>query len=201
MKTFALLSLSLAFFSLASGCASDPPSITVGGQKLVYAGQAFGQVFGAPLYCDTLDSRGQFEVLITDFALCDTLKPMASNQTIFHSGDETNLRLVFSSYLKRVPKTSVLTVGKTQDCKNAPMGLATATAFFNHNTGNTYDVHNEADSGTITVTDFDGMSDAGGNQVSVSEIKGSFDLMFGSDHAVGSFDALFCKNLSAGLGK
>ena len=199
-----LLSLSLASLSLASlaaGCSADPPSITVAAQKLVYVGQGFGQVFGAPLFCDTLDSRGQFEVLITDFDLCSTLKPMANNQTLFHSGAETNLRLVFSSYLKRVPKTNTFTVGKTADCKNAPAGAANATAFFSHNTTNTYDLHDEADSGTITVNEFDGMSDGSGNQVSVSEMKGSFNLMFGSDNAIGSFDALFCKNLSPGLGK
>src|SRR5439155_22796900 len=102
----------------AAACESPPPSVTVGDRTLTYVEQSYGGGLGSN-YCDTLDVRGQYEVIITDFALCDTLKPMSDNRTIFHSSDETNLRLIFSAAadaLKKVPPTTVFTVGTTKGC-------------------------------------------------------------------------------------
>ena len=138
-----------------------------------------------------LDNRGQIEVILSDFALCGSLTAHSMNATVFHSSEETNLRLIFPSTLLKVPPTNSFKVLSSHGCQDNHNGPE-AVAFFSHNPAgaNTYDVNLEADSGTITVQYFAGTADA----------IGTFDLTFAGQRLTGSFDALYCKNLVAGLG-
>jgi hypothetical protein len=160
----------------------------------------------ADRFCGTL-ANGQYMVVLTDFSLCDQLHGDASSRYVFHTMDETNLRLVFPSTLcktynpnapacasppqMKAPVNS-FTVGKTT-CSDTPSGVFQAAAFFAHNTAGAadYDVNALADSGTITVT----YPDQGAN-----ELKGTFDLTFGADHITGSYDALYCRGVLPGVG-
>ena len=199
MRTYQLLAaLSLPLLAVAAaGCGPDFPTYTVQGQKLIQMEANYSTWTGAaPSYCGTLDNRGQFEVVLSDSAICGQVHAKANNRTVFHSSAETNMRLVFPTFLMKNAdgsfKTNKFTVGTT-DCKTTNPSGATAVAYFSHNaTGSsTYDLNVQADSGSVSVTAYDGQS----------SLKGTFDLMFAGEHVTGAFDTVFCMGLDPSYGQ
>ena len=182
----------LAVFAVwVPGCGDNVTAYSVQGKTLTVMEQTYGLSGpgGAPvLYCQPLDQRGQYQVFIADVGLCSQFKNKTTNTTVFHSSDETNMRLIFPSSFIKNPngtfKPNPFAVGKTGLCKQNVSG-GSAVAVFAHNTAGQgiYDVQIEADTGTITVTDFSSI---------MSNIKGTFDLTFGADHITGVFDAFPC---------
>jgi hypothetical protein len=194
-RGFLVAGLGLPLLALgAAACDQGPPKITVQTYELPFVEVNYGQAGGTtPTYCAPLDARGQYEVVITDFALCGSLKPTTQNSVAFHSSDETNLRIIFPSapdVIKKIPSTSVLKIGPTHHCADNNGG-AQAAAFFAHNSGGAYDVDLEADSGSVTINWFQ----------PPASMSGSFDLVFAGEHVTGTIAANYCKNLVAGLGK
>jgi hypothetical protein len=188
-----LIGLSLLAPLVGAGCGPSYDTAIVGGNTLSFVDQNYGVAGGTtPVFCNALDPRGQIEVIISDFSLCGAITKTATNAQIFHSTDETNLRLIFSSAFTKVPPTTTFQVKPTTICTENHNG-AEAVALFAHNTGSAakYDVLAEADSGTITVNYFAPPSNA----------TGTFDLTFGGDHITGAFNANYCKNLVSGLGQ
>lgn len=193
----ACLAGSLALWGCGGG-----DSVTVSGKTLHVVEQSYG-ITGGPAgidnglnYCGVIDvSSGQFEVFLTDFGLCTQVSNGAGNATIFHSSDETNLRLVIPAGLMKNPngtfKVNTFTVAATSHCTSNSSG-AEAVAFFNYNIAGqaTYDVSAEADSGTISITGYDAQS----------ALRGTYDLVFGGDHVKGTFDAAFCSGLKSTFG-
>ena len=197
--------------TVAAGCGSSDKTITVSGRTLKVAEQNYGtggdlsDTTGA--FCMPLVSK-QFEILITDFAFCAGANKKQANNSLFHSTDEYNLRLITPgpSLLQKNPngtfKTNDFKVASTANCTGNP-NSAQAVAFFSHNSGAKYDLNLEATDGTISITAYDGQSDLQGTYDLVfagEHVLGTFDLTFGSDHVTGSFDALFCSGLTAAYG-
>ncbi len=184
----ALVSLSLG----AAGCGNSATSITISGQTLNVAATSYGQ---DSRFCDNL-ANGQYQVILTDFGLCSELQTDAGNAQIFHSMTETNLRIIFPSFLKVPPNVNSFQVGRTNNCTHSD-GPVEAMVVFEHQTGNSpkYDLEVEADSGTITVT-------SSPDEIkNLSEMKGSYDVMIAGSHLTGSFDAILCKGIVAGVGQ
>lgn len=185
-KTTILSAFGSLLLSTVTACGGNP-QYTASGHVLEVKDQSYGQ---ADYYCDKL-ANGQYMVVLTNFDLCGV---DAGMRELFHgAADETNMRLVFPSMnLKKVPDpNNVFQVGKT-DCANNTTPGTEAIAYFSHSTPGQadYDVNLQADSGTITIV----------YPTKTSEITGSFDLMFGSDHVKGTFDALFCHGITPGFG-
>jgi hypothetical protein len=184
----------LALLAVA-GCGKKADSYTVNGQTLVVNSTNYGQ---DSYFCNNL-ANGQYEIVISDFALCDELAMDAGNRKVFHSMDETNIRIIFPSFLKVPPNVNSFNVANDPGCfiqgGNNPNG-AEAVFVFSHQTGSNakYDAEVQADSGTITVTSSPDMIK------NFSEIKGTFDVMIGGSHLTGNFDALNCKGVVAGVG-
>ncbi len=173
---------------LLAGCGSGFPEVTSAGRTLLVKEQIYGQ---ADYFCGNL-ANGQFEVLLTDMALCDALKSGPTSKAL-HTVEELNLRLIFPSTLTVVPKVNTFKVGTTDCSGNAAPGTQ-ATVYFSHNTaGNTsYDLNLQASSGTVSVTDYNKTAGA---------LQGSYDVTIGSDHLVGTFDAKLCGGVVPGVGK
>jgi len=187
---------SIACFLLCVGlsaCGPSKPQFTVSGHTLNVAEQNYGK---ADYFCQSL-ANGEFMVLLTDFSVCSQIHSDAgaANNKPFHAVDETNLRIIFPSTLLKVPPANTFTVAQVPgDCSLNPNG-AEAVAFFSHNdpTSMKYDVNTSANAGSVTVNYNDYNQTAG-------ELKGNFDLTFGSDHVTGSFDALNCNGVVPGTG-
>lgn len=180
----------------APACGPSYPQVTVQGHLLLVKDQIYGTTNGAG-YCASLDPRGQYQVIISDIVgLCGTIpatKP--DNKTIFHSAEDTLIRIVMSNQvdvIKKNPPTSTLKVATTHNCTDNRES-AQAVAFFSHNPDGAaaYDVNLEADSGTVTINYFE----------SPSNMTGSFDLTFAGERVTGSINALACPQLAPGLGK
>ncbi len=178
-------------------CGPSYPQVTVQGHLLQIMDQSYGTTGGGSGYCGALDSRGQYQLVISDIpSLCSSIpatKP--DNKTIFHSSENNVLRIVMSNQvdvIKKNPPTSVLKVANTYNCTSNRDG-AQAVAFFSHNPagGIAYDVNVEADSGTISINYFE----------SPANMTGSFDLTFAGEHVTGSINATLCPTLAPGLGK
>ncbi len=175
---------------LLAACGPGKTQYTVSGHTLTVAEVNFGK---SDYFCQTL-ANGQFEVVLSDFAVCDQLHQDAGNKAVFHSTDSTNLRLIFPSTLKKVPPQNDFTVF-TADCATGNPNGAEAIAIFAHNDPSkmSYDFTRMADSGKVSIN-------AGDYNMTAGELKGHFDLMFDTDHVVGDFDALFCNGLVPGIG-
>lgn len=187
MRTTILSSLLSLCLCLAACSGGD--QIKVGGKSLSVQDSTYSV---ADYYCGTL-ANGQYIVLLTDFLLCDAVHQNLTNREIFHGSiEETNLRLIFPSTLKKNPAINTFKVGQS-NCIDTNTEGTQAIAYFSHNgeAQATYDLNLMADSGTISVTYRD---------ANVSELVGSFDLMFGADHAKGDFKALFCNTEALGTG-
>ena len=178
MRGLLLLSSSLALIA----CGSQT-TYTVSGRTLTVLETNFGL---ADYYCNTL-AQDEVMVVMSDFALCGEVHAGKASREIFHSTDETNLRIVFpADGWLRVPPTTTFTVGKS-DCSSGNAPGTQATAWFSHAPLGMadYDVNVNATSGTVSVTYPTGYPKE-------TQLSGSFDMMFGSDHVAGSFAAGFC---------
>lgn len=174
---------------LAAACGPGKTQYTVAGKTLTVAEVNFGK---ADYFCPPL-ANGQFMVVLSDAPICDQLHQDAGNKQVFHATDETNLRIMFPSFLKKVPPQNDFAVAQT-DCQINP-NAAEAAAFFSHNDMATmhYDLNKIADGTKVSVNYNDYNMTAG-------TLKGHFELDFGSDHVAGDFDALFCNGLLPGIG-
>lgn len=203
MRTLRPLLLVLCGATLAA-CGNSAKTVTVKGKTLTVLEAAYG-TSGSPSssagltpFCQPL-AAGQFEVIITDFVMCEQTKQKPTpvdNRTLFHSTESASLRMIFPSALKKNSDGSFMTntfqVGSqtTSFCRNQSGG--TAAAFFAHNSAgqSSFDVNEEANGGSISVTSY----------TMGAAMQGTFDLTFGSDHVTGSFDALYCSGLTAAYG-
>lgn len=181
-----LFSSVVLFLSLAA--CSSLPKVTVAGKTLSISETDFGM---GTYFCGNLEN-GQYLVIMTDFGLYSELQAGDSQQLIFHGYEETNLQLVFPQDISKAQSASTFTVGYTNCVDQSGDGVE-AMAYFNHNSARqaTYDVHNQATLGTIT---------ARYREASAKELDGSFDLMFGTDHARGSFTALYVTAITPPFG-
>jgi hypothetical protein len=203
------ISLSLALLSLAAaGCGKSPVVYTVAGKTLTVAEVTIGRSGqGTPnlmTYCQPL-ATSQYEVVISDNPVCQPVMRKTANGTVFHAGDQANMRLIFPTSLmfngNGSFKTNTFTVGSSKDCTQQLSGSATAAAIFAHNaTANMkYDTVVDADSGTISVTGYNGTGGAMG--MPGTSLQGNFDLMFGADHITGTFDGTVCNQLDNSYGQ
>jgi hypothetical protein len=177
--------LALLVLLVAAGCAPKEPTYTVMDRTLTVKEQNYGQAQGIR-YCDNL-ANGQYLLLLSDFQLCGFIHADAGAKS-FHTGDATNLRIVFPSMLKVT--TNEFKVG-TSNCKDTTAPGTEAVAWFSHNDPDTgrYDLDAQADSGTITITSTP-------EQIKQSNtMKGTFDLSFGGAKVSGPFDAAFCSGI------
>jgi hypothetical protein len=190
----------LAALAALSACGSSTSAITVAGKSLSVVEVSYGKS-GTPAdsamqipFCSPL-VNSQFEVIFTDFPLCQQTRMKVGNTTLFHSSDEANMRLIFPTMLLKNTdgsfKTNTFNVGSTTGCTK--LSGQPATAFFAHATKGVaaYDVNLEASAGSISVTAYDGQSD----------LQGTYDLTFGNDRVTGSFEATYCSGLAAQYGQ
>src|SRR5579883_133761 len=190
----AFYSIGLALF--LAGCGGGSSSYTVQGQTLNVVETDFAPSGPGSGFCGSLDIRGQFEVLMTDFTACSLIHAHQPDTMVFHGRPETNLRLIFPSTLTKVPAVNTFVVGKADCALGTSANGTQAVAIFSADSGQkrtgssttpSYDLLNAiADSGTITVT---------GYSMSAGTLDGSFDVTFGSDHLSGPFHALVCNGL------
>jgi hypothetical protein len=189
---FAALALLLA----AAGCGPKETVYSVMGINLKLAEQSHGQ---GDYFCETL-TNGQFQVVLSDFAVCDPLKtfaPMESqkaNLMVFHGGDGANMRIIFPSQLKITQQN--WKVAANPACKDNAAG-AEAVVFFSKNSGGAskYETEVQADSGTITVTS------TKDQWMATRELTGKFDVTIAGSKLSGSFAAPFCDRIVPGIGK
>lgn len=190
MRSSLFSTVSVCGMAAVLGCSDGNQSFSLMGKTLTVKDQNYGQT--NEQYCENL-AIGQFEVVFTDFPLCGELTTDAGNRTIFHTREETNLRLIFPSGPVVNPRTREFKVGSTNRCTDSATDGTQATAFFSHNAmgATEYDLNAEANDGKITVTDYD---------AATGRLVGKFDLKFGGDSLSGTFDAPFCRGIAPGLG-
>ena len=183
------LSAALLSLLLFAGCGKGGTVISVGGHDLLVKETNYGQ---ADYFCNNL-ANGQYEVVISDFTLCGDLHVDAGNRTTFHSSDETNIRIIFPSFLKVTGNS--FTVGHS-DCNNSADPNTEAVFIFEHNSAGSakYDYSAQADSGTIVITS------TADSVKKDSQISGTYDVMIAGAHLTGPITALFCAPLIPGLG-
>src|SRR5262249_17413217 len=131
MTRLALLVAAPAILLAASGCGDNKTHINVMGHDLAVAEQNYG-VQDPGYFCGN-PANGQFEVILTDFSLCDKLHVDGGAKPAFHDTDSNNMRIVMPgpSYLKVPPFVNQFTVGADPNCSGTAGGQA--VVYFSHN--------------------------------------------------------------------
>ena len=87
------LSLSLCSIAVATAaCGPKFPQITVGGRLLEVMETVYGTSKMNERYCESLTSKGQFEIMLMNKGVCADMNAKKQNRDIFHTGGATYQR-------------------------------------------------------------------------------------------------------------